>query len=277
MALPMPEGYQITIEHRHLPAGYCMPSMEMAADHYNIGYTVSGDRQNITPLQTYSYHAGDVSMAPPHLYHRTIAVTDIPYDSYLIKFTPEFIEPFLDHVGQHFFDELYELKICRFHKSSQKKILNMFCEMEKEYQKKLPYTEFILQGMLFRLLTTVWEERLLNEKAIMNKSPLTKPVIDAIFHMETHYSQNLTLEKTAHAVNLSPAYLSRLFRAQLDMSFSEYLINIKMRHVKILLSQSSKSITEIAQETGFCSSDYLSTQFKSKTGMTPKEFRRNSK
>lgn len=272
----MPEGYQITIVHRCLPGGYCMPSMEMAADHYNIGYTISGDRKTITPLQTYSYHAGDVSMAPPLFCHRTIAETDVPYESYLIKFTPEFIKPFLDHVGQHIFDELYELKVCRFHKTSQEKILNMFCEMEKEFQKDLPYTEFILQGMLFRLLTAVWEERLPNEKVIMNKSPLTKPVMDAIFHIETYYNQNVTLEKTAHAINLSAAYLSRLFRTQLDMTFSDYLINVKIRHVKNLLSQTDKSITEIALKTGFCSGDYLSTQFKAKTGMTPKEFRKKS-
>lgn len=276
MKTSMPKGFQITVEHRLLPIGYRMPSMQMPADHYNIGYTISGDRQTITPLQTYSYHAGDVSMAPPFLYHRTIAENNAPYESYLIKFTPEFIKPFLDNVGQHIFDELYELKVCRFHKASQEKIRNMFCEMEEEFQKDLPYKEFILQGMLFRLLTTVWEEHLRNEKAIMNKSPLTKVVMDAIFYIETHYNQNPTLEKTAHTVNLSAAYLSRLFRTQLDMTFSEYLINIKMRHVKTLLLQTDKSITEIALETGFCSGDYLSTQFKAKTGMTPKEFRKST-
>ncbi len=274
MKKSMPEGYQITVEHRILPGSYRMPSMQITADHYNIGYTVSGDRQTITPLQTYSYHAGDVSMAPPYLCHRTIAETDVPYESYLIKFTPEFVKPFLDHVGQHIFDELYELKICRFPKESQEKILNMFCEMEEEFQKDLPYKEFILQGMLFRLLTTVWEKRLLDEKAIMHPSPLTKPVMDAIFHIETCYSQNPTLEETANAANLSSSYLSRLFHTQLDMTFSDYLTNVKMRHVKNLLSKTNKSVTQIALETGFCSGDYLSTQFKAKTGMTPKEFRK---
>lgn len=276
MPFPIPEGQHIIVEHRTLPTGYCMPSMEMATDHYNIGYVVSGDRRCITPLQTYDYHAGDVSMAPPYVYHRTIAETDAPYERYLIKFTPEFIKPFLTHVGQHIFDELFQLNICRFDKETREKIKNLFWEMYEEYEKDAPYKEFILQGMLFRLLTTVWEKRLLGETATLNKSPLTKPVMDAICHIETYYYMNLTLEETARRVNLSTAYFSRLFHAQLGMPFSEYVSNVRIRHVKILLSQSSKSIMEIALETGFSSGDYLSTQFRAKTGMTPREFRKQT-
>lgn len=276
MAFPMADEQQILVVKRTFSSSYSMPSMEMATDHYNIGYLISGDRRTITPLQTYCYHAGDVSMMPPYLYHRTISESTASYESYLIKFTPQFIQPFIDHMGHHILDELYEQKICHFNQASQEKILKMFAEMEEEYHKEKPYKEFILQGMLFRLLATVWEERILTKTDTANQSPLTKPVIDAICHIETYYASNLTLEKTARAVNLSPAYLSRLFHAQLGMTFSAYLNNVKMRHVKILLSQTDKSIMEIAFETGFCSGEYLSAQFKTHTGLTPTQFRQIS-
>lgn len=277
MPFPIPEGQHITIEHGLYPSDHRMPSMEMATDHYNIGFIISGDRRCITPLQTFDYHAGDVSMMPPYIYHRTISESSAPYERYLIKFTPEFAEPFLTHVGQNIFDELFRLNMCCFNSVSQEKIKKMFCEIHEEYEKDVSYKEFILQGMLFRLLTTVWGERLLDKTAVLNKSPLTKPIMDAIYHIETHYNQNLTLEKTARTVSMSTAYFSRLFHTQLGIPFSEYVSNVRMRHVKILLSQSRKSIMEIALETGFSSGDYLSAQFKSKTGMTPGQFRKQSK
>lgn len=276
MAIPMAEEQQIYVAYRILPGDYCMPSMEMATDHYNIGYILSGDRLTVTPLQTYSYHAGDVALMPPHIYHRTISKSDAPYESYLIKFTPLFIKPFFDHVGHRILDELYEQKVCHFNPDSQEKIKKMFCEMEEEYQKESPYKEFILQGMLFRLITTIWEERHLPQTAAVNKSPLSRAMVDAVCHIETYYASELTLEKTARAVNLSSAYLSRLFRAQLGMTFSTYLNNVKMRHVKLLLSRTDKSVMEIALETGFCSGEYLSAQFKADTGMTPTEFRKRA-
>lgn len=276
MPYPIPEGQQFTIQHAIYPGDYHMPSMQMASDHYSIGYTISGDRRCITPTKTYDYHGGNVAMQIPYVYHRTVGQTDTPYERFLIKFTPEFAVPFINHVGQHIFDELFRLKVCRFSKVSQEKIKRMFTEINEEYQKDTPYKEFILQGMLCRLLCTVWEERIADETPAMNPSPLTKPMIDAIYYIETHYSQNLTLAEAARTACLSTAYFSRLFHTQLGISFSEYVSNVRIHYAKILLSQSRKSVTEIALETGFCSGDYFSTQFKAKTGMTPMAFRKHS-
>lgn len=276
MPQPIPEGQHFTIKHSLLPGDYQMPSLQMASDHYSIGYMVSGSRRCITPTQTYTYHSGDVSMSSPYIYHRTVPEADTPYERFLIKFTPEFAAPFISHVGQHIFDELFRLKVCRFHTASQEKIKRMYVEMDEEYQKDTPYKEFILQGMLFRLLCTVWEERVIEETPAITPSPLTKPMTDAIYYIETHYNQNLTLAEAARTACLSEAYFSRQFRAQLGISFSEYVSNVRIHYAKVLLSQTKKSITEIALETGFCSGDYLCTQFKAKTGMTPSAFRKLS-
>lgn len=138
MPYPIPEGQQFTIQHAIYPGDYHMPSMQMASDHYSIGYTVSGDRRCITPTKTYDYHGGNVAMQIPYVYHRTVGQTDTPYERFLIKFTPEFAEPFINHVGQHIFDELFRLKVCRFSKVSQEKIKRMFTEINEEYQKDTP-------------------------------------------------------------------------------------------------------------------------------------------
>lgn len=273
MAFPLLNGYHIDIKRRLLPSEYCMPSMQMATDHFNIGFTLSGDRKTITPLETYSYHAGDVSMAPPFFYHRTVNESDAPYESILIKFTPDYAAPFIKEVGQPMFDALYSCKVCRFNAQGQHKIKNMFLEMHEEYQKNTPYKEFILQGMLFRLFTTIWEERLVTDTVVLNQSPLTPPIIDALIYIETCYNQNVSLKKAAQKAHLSTGYFSRLFSAQLGMSFTDYLNKVRLRHVQIQLTQTDKSIMDIALDTGYCHGDYLSAKFKKSTGMTPSAFR----
>lgn len=276
MPIKIPDGQNITVKRRVLPADYQMPSMEMATDHYNIGFVITGDRRTITPLQSYDYHAGDVAMAPPFMYHRTISESDTPYDSYLIKFTPEFIEPFYELIGKNIIDELYEQKVCHFTIEGQQKIRKMFDEMLLEYEKDVPYKEVILQGMLFRLFATIWEERLAAKIAYFH-SPLTEPVINALYIIEKDYARDLKLEELANEAGLSTAYFSRLFRAQLGMTFSEYLSNVRIRHVQVMLTQSDKTVMEIAIETGYCHGDYLAAQFKNKVGMTPTQFRKKSK
>lgn len=276
MPVPLPEGTQIYIKRKTLQPGYSMPSLQMATDHYTVSFIISGHRRTITPVCTYSYHGGNVAMSPPYMYHRTVPEVNVPCESIMIKFTPDFMEPFAAAMGPNVLDELFEERVCSFSDSARKKIGKMFEEMEEEFQKGKPYREFILQGMLSRMFAAVWEERIPDQKPDKNPSPLTRPVVDALSYMENFYSRNPSLEEVARTVNFSAAYFSRLFREQLGIPYSEYLSRIKLRHASVLLTQTDKTIMEIAQETGYCHGNYLCEQFKKKTGMTPGEFRKMS-
>ena len=222
MPFPLKEGTHISVERRIFQPGYSMPSMAMATDHYSLGFTIRGKRKSITSNYTYSYGAGDVAMSPPYVYHRTVAESDEVYERILIKYSPEFVEPFIDHIGQQVFDELYESHVCRFPEQSQGKILRLFSEIEEEFRKDKPYKEFVLQGMLFRLLVTIWEERIADEKAIRNRTPLSAPIMDALTYMENYYYKDPPLEETAKAAGFSTAYFSRSFQSQMGMSYSEF-------------------------------------------------------
>ena len=275
MATPLPEGVHITVERKRFESGYAMPSMEMATDHYSVGYVISGDRKTVTPKGTYSYHAGDTVCSPPFIYHRTLSASAEPYERILIKFTPEFVIPFTLNVGQQIFNELFERRISHYAEEISAKIKILFLDMEEVYRSERPYKEFILQGMLCRLLAEIWENGCFDREEV-SKTSLTPPIVDAVSYIESFYSQNPSLEKIARAVNLSPSYFSRLFHEQLGKSYSEYLNSVKLRYACILLAQTEKTVMEIAQETGFCHGNYLNQQFKKKMGMTPGQFRRNS-
>lgn len=274
MPTPMPQGQEIVVTHGCFEKHFQMSSMEMATDHYNIGFTLQGHRRTITPLYSFSYKAGNVAVAPPYMFHRTIAEDDGLYERILIKFTPKFVEPFIHVVGQPVFDQLYKTLVYHFTEETQSKIKNMFFDMLAEYQKSTPYKELILQGMLFRLFTTILEEHISVEQPYTNPSPLTPPISDAIAYMEHHYKIQPSLEDVARHIGFSAGHFSRLFHTQLGMSFSTYMNNIQIRHVKLLLINTNMSIMDIAHETGYCHGDYLSAQFKKKTGMTPSQYRK---
>lgn len=273
MAIPIPNGQQISIEKRLLPSDFCMSSMQVMVDYYNIGYIISGDRYVITPMEMYSYHKGDVALTPPLFFHRTFSNSNTPYESILIKFTHDFVKPFIDVIGENEFKNFYNSQMFHFTKNSQKKILKIFENMLHEYQKETCYKELILQGMLFHLFTTIIEEHIPSDTLKKNPTPLTKPIIDILFYLESHYSENPTLSQMSKMSNISEGHLSRLFHSQMGMSYSKYLSNLKIEHVKMLLLKTNQSITEIAFNVGYCNSEYLSVCFKKNTGMSPKDFR----
>lgn len=276
MPIPLKEGTHIHVERKAFTPGYAMPSMEMATDHYNIGYVISGERSLITPHGTYNYGKGMAACSPPFVYGRTVAGSQDIYERILIKFSPEFIAPFIKEVGQPIFDGMYEKKrVFRFLEEGRARIEKMFLDMVVEFEKDSPHKEFILQGMLFRLLLAVWEEQLPEEGAQLHKSPVSPTIVDVLSFIENEYYRNPSLEEAAQVANFSPAYFSRIFHAQVGKSYSEYLNNVKLKAVQVLLTRTDKSIMEIAQEVGYCHGNYLNEQFKKKVGMTPGKYRRN--
>ena len=277
MAIPMKEGTHIYVERKMLGVSYAMPTMQMTKDYYEVGYIISGDRKTVTPTEIYYCGAGSVGFTHPYIYHRTMATSDVPYERILIKFTPEFVEPFIREVGQQAFDQLYEQRICYFPKHIEERIAQMFIEMTEEFEKDHPHKEFVLQGMLFRLLLLVYEERLPAANVTKSVAPLTPPIMDAIVYIEDNFADNPSLEEVAKTVGFSTAYFSRLFSAQIGKSYTDYLDNVKIQHVLVLLTSTKKTIMEIAEETGYCHGNYLNSQFKKKMGMTPGQYRKRNR
>lgn len=281
----MPADTSFYITKRSLDSDYVMPTLEASSDYYELGYLLSGDRLSITPDCSYPLRAGTVGTMPPFLYHRTIPLSDAPYNTYLIKFKPEFVKPLTDALGQNVLEEIYSQLFNRFAPSMNSRILLYFQEMYEIFESDSPYRTFRLQCMLCDLLLVVLNHRLPNNTAdslnrnegqIIHKTPLTPPVIDAIYYMEQHYQESPSLETVALLSGYSASHFSRLFHAQLGKSYSEYLTRIRIRHAQDLLLNTKKSVTEIALETGYLHTGNLSEQFKQQTGMTPLQYRKSN-
>ncbi|MBR2913240.1 MAG: helix-turn-helix domain-containing protein [Oscillospiraceae bacterium] len=93
---------------------------------------------------------------------------------------------------------------------------------------------------------------------------------------ESYMLEEVSLKSAAAAVNLSPTYLSALFKKEMEMNFSDYLAQVRIDKAKELLCRTSKLVSEISYEVGFSDYRYFGQIFKKYTGQTPREFRANS-
>ncbi len=88
---------------------------------------------------------------------------------------------------------------------------------------------------------------------------------------------DLTLDKVASTVNVSPNYFSSLFNQETGMTFIEYLTDIRMDKAKDYLRCSGRKITEIGFLVGYQDSHYFSYIFKKTQNCTPSEYRLQGK
>ncbi len=102
-------------------------------------------------------------------------------------------------------------------------------------------------------------------------------IIDnAVCFIHNNYRSRLTLKDVAAAVNLSPAYFSRLFSKLTGQTFSVYLTTIRIEKAKQLLSSTSKPVKAVLRETGFNDYNYFNRTFKGAVGIPPARYRKNN-
>lgn len=90
---------------------------------------------------------------------------------------------------------------------------------------------------------------------------------------QNYTMSDLTLDKVASTVNISPNYFSTLFNQETGMTFIEYLTDIRMEKAKEYLRCSGRKITEIGYLVGYLDSHYFSYIFKKTQNCTPSEYR----
>ena len=103
---------------------------------------------------------------------------------------------------------------------------------------------------------------------------ISKPVMEAQRYVDEHFREKIVLEKVADLVGLHPIYLSTVFKKEIGMNFSEYIVKTRINEAKKLLVNTNETILVIAEEVGYKDSKYFSQLFRKVVGIKPAIYRR---
>ncbi|MBD8067363.1 response regulator transcription factor [Bacillus sp. PS06] len=120
-------------------------------------------------------------------------------------------------------------------------------------------------------------QRVVDDKLVtvkLDEKKQDSPISKATQYVDTHLSQNISLNDVAKHVHLNPSYLSVLFKEQVNMTFSEYVTRSRLQMAKQLLINTDLSVIDIAEETGYGTSKYFIKLFKEHEGITPSKYRK---
>ena len=96
-------------------------------------------------------------------------------------------------------------------------------------------------------------------------------------YIRKHYRDKIYLEDMAQALDLSPSYLSRLFRKETGICIQDAINEERVYRASNLLRYSDISLTQIAHYVGFPSQSYMGKIFKQRKNMTPMAYRETFK
>ena len=94
-----------------------------------------------------------------------------------------------------------------------------------------------------------------------------------IDHVEEHYRSALEISDLARIAGLSESHFRKRFMKLFKISPLKFITRIRVQTAAKLLLSSDAPIADIALKCGFCDQSYLTRQFSSFFGMTPKKYR----
>ena len=91
--------------------------------------------------------------------------------------------------------------------------------------------------------------------------------------MEGRFSEDFDLALAAKELGVSDRQMRRIFQKHYGVPPIEYLMRLRISRAGTLLDSSDMTVSEVAFACGFSDSNYFSRQFRSSTGLSPREWR----
>ncbi|ANH84164.1 AraC family transcriptional regulator [Niabella ginsenosidivorans] len=202
---------------------------------------------------------------------------------YTLLIHPDFLwnYPLAKKIRQYGFFSYSANEALHLSETEEATVISIFKMMEQELNSRIDdFSQDVIIAQIELLLNFAnrfYKRQFITRKAV-NNDLLQKleDLLDNYFNKETSLNDGLpTVQFLAARLNLSPNYLSDMLRSLIGQNAQQYIHSRLIEKAKEILSTTRLSVSEVAYTLGFEHPQSFSKLFKSKTNLSPLEFRRS--
>lgn len=132
---------------------------------------------------------------------------------------------------------------------------------------------FQANGILFQIMAMLFDDIDFQESRWGKNS-----VADEVkYYLDINYSEKIKLQDVAKIFGIHPNYLTRMFHEKYGISPKQYLLDLKLKKARRLLTTTELSVSVIASSLGFDDQLAFSKIFKKEFSVPPSEYRKQSR
>ena len=229
------------------------------ATYFILEYIISGKGYLVVDGTKHTLHANDVYILEPGSSHEYYADKDDPFKKIWINFKSDLFFMILNE---------YNLKQTYvFHDTDIMEDMSNIIALEKVSV----YNDQIYKAAskyLFNIFMTLAEKKQL----VPNESPIAQQILA---ELDKAIDSNVSIDDICNELFISRSKAIREFKKHYNTTPHAYLLDRKISFAKMLLQNSRHSIKSISAHLGFADEKYFANVFKSKTGMTPTQYRKS--
>jgi AraC-like DNA-binding protein len=283
--LPKPEHPLISVINLETIAQVPGHEMSLVKDFYSIAL-----KRNFNVRMKYGQHDYDFDdgimffMAPGQVFRIEVEQdTTLKQSGWMLLFHPDFLwnTPLAKTIRQYeYFD--YSVNEALFLSEKEESIIGGIMQnIQQEYHSNIDkFSQDIIIAQIELLLT--YSERFYQRQFITRKIA-NHQILDRLEEtLAVYFNSDALTQKglpavgyIADALNVSPNYLSGLLKVLTGQSTQQHIHDKLIEKAKEKLSTTGLSVSEIAYELGFEHPQSFSKLFKTKTNVSPLEFRQS--
>ncbi|WP_171056059.1 helix-turn-helix domain-containing protein [Paenibacillus sinopodophylli] len=158
----------------------------------------------------------------------------------------------------------------------------LLTEIRRRFDGRLPFEEreqiralasFHTLGDLRRYLLAYTDTA--KRSASDNAEPADTVISFAEAFVRENFNREVQLAEVANRVSMNYSYFSKLFKERTGLTFTAYLIKVRMEEASKLLQDPTLRINEVSEKVGYGNLYHFSRAFKNYFGISPKEYRRS--
>jgi AraC family transcriptional activator of pobA len=285
MGLPKPEHPLISVINfesiKHLPENN--GSMSLVFDLYSISLKRNFNAKFKYGQQEYDFDEGIMFfMSPGQVFGIEMEKgAPLKHNGWMLLVHPDFLwnTPLAKAIKQYGYFDYAVHEALFLSEKEEDTIISIMQNIGQEYHANIDnFSQNIIIAQLELLLT--YAERFYNRQFITRKIANHR-ILDRLEEILTTYFNSDVLAKkglpsvqyVADALNVSPGYLSGMLKTLTGQSTQQHIHDKLIARAKEKLSTTALSVSEIAYELGFEHSQSFSKLFKTKTSLSPLEFR----
>lgn len=269
------------LEVRLLQAPYFDPTLHFHPE-YQLFTVLEGTGTRIIGDRVQPFRKGDVVFTGPNLPH--VWRSDREYFEHNASLTTEgiviyFHENFMSE-GLIRTTEAYKVRQLFAHAGRGISFVGQAAEQIVSSMRAVldarDFDRILLLYQLFNVLSSTHEYHLLASMGYTNtlNDADTRRMNDVHAYVLHNFRDNITLSGAATLANMTDTSFSRYFRVHANKTFSDFVSEIRIGHACKLLTINTNSVSQIADDCGYCTMSNFNRQFKARTGYTPMEYRR---
>ena len=233
-----------------------------------IFYVVSGMGKFQIEELTLSVSVDDMVIVNPNVEH-----TEVSFNASPLEYIVMGVEG-LEFAAGESGDDRYRLVNCG---GGREDTLYYLRAMLAEIENKAIGYDLVCQDLLEVLVVRLMRRTDFSLAPAASGTRTSKECAAVRRYIDSHFKESLSLDVLAEVAHVNKYYLVHTFSKEYGISPINYLISRRIAESKQLLSDTDHSLSQISHMLGFSSPSYFSQSFRKLEGISPMEYRRQSK